>query len=225
MKICAASSSSPSTATCLGPTKRAWPTIDANVRLLAQPLLDALVRDLDDRVLPRLDRLHVDPDRPFDHHPELRGAARDVGGAGARDQGLGRDAAVVDAGAAEALALDDRDPLAGRGETVGERRTGLAGADDDGIETTRHVLSPAHFSRSAPRRAARDAGPAFLSGASRLRGSARRKWSISRSCAQRSLVTVAGRRFSPPRRASRSSCSTSATLLTGSEVNHIAAVA
>jgi hypothetical protein len=42
---------------------------------------------------------------------------------------------------------------------------------------------------------------------------------------ERSLVTAAGTRFSQPRHRLRSSCSTSATLLTGSEVNHIAAVA
>ena len=85
--------------------------VDGDAGVLAQALLDALVRDPHDRVLARLDRLHVDPDRPFDHDAEVGGAARDVGRAGARDQRLGRDAAVVDAGAAEALALDDRRPV------------------------------------------------------------------------------------------------------------------
>jgi hypothetical protein len=53
---------------------------------------------------------------------------------GARDQGLGRHAAGVDAGAAEQLALDQRDPHAGGGQAADQRRPGLAGADDDGVE-------------------------------------------------------------------------------------------
>ena len=100
--------------------------VDGDAVGLAQPFLDSLVGDLDDRVLARLDRLHVDPDRALDDDAEVRGPARDVRGAGARDQGLGRDAAVVDAGAAEALALDDRDAPAGLRQAVrqGPARTG-----------------------------------------------------------------------------------------------------
>ena len=62
------------------------------------------------------------------------GAARHMGGVGVGDEGLGGDAAGVDAGSAEELALDDGDLFAGFGEASGERGTGLAGADDDGVE-------------------------------------------------------------------------------------------
>ncbi len=70
--------------------------------------------------------------------PKSRGAPREVGGIGAGDQGLGRRAAGVDAGAADELALDQRDLLPGGGEAAGHRRPGLAGADHDGVEAAVH---------------------------------------------------------------------------------------
>ena len=128
-----------------------------DARVLAQALLDALVGDPDDRVLPRFDRLHVDLDLALDHHPELGRPARHVRRPGARDQGLGRDAAVVDAGAAEALALDDRDLAALPDEAAGQRRPRLSGADDDRIIACGHcpsLLAP--HRPSPPRPAAAD---------------------------------------------------------------------
>ena len=73
-------------------------------------------------------------DRPPSDDAEIGGAARQVGGIGAGDQRLGRDAAGVDAGAAEELALDERDGHARGGQPAGQRRSGLAGADDDRVE-------------------------------------------------------------------------------------------
>ena len=55
-------------------------------------------------------------------------------GIGACHQGLGRRAAVVDAGAAETLALGDCDFHAGRRQTPRQKWSRLAGADDDHIE-------------------------------------------------------------------------------------------
>ena len=75
----------------------------------------------------------IDADRPG-ADPVVGGAARQMRGIGARDQGLGRRAADIDAGSAEQLALDDRDRLARRREPAGHRRAGLAGPDDDRVE-------------------------------------------------------------------------------------------
>ena len=50
------------------------------------------------------------------------------------DQGLGRHAADVDAGAAEGAALDDGGAQAFLGAARRQCRAGLAGTDDDGIE-------------------------------------------------------------------------------------------
>src|SRR3546814_10711253 len=52
----------------------------------------------------------------------------------AGDQGLGRHAAGVDAGAAEPLAFDQRDRAARLRQPPGQRRTGLPGTDDDRVE-------------------------------------------------------------------------------------------
>ncbi len=108
-----------------------------------QPFLDALGRAFDEGVLARLDLLHVDAHRAVDDDAEVGGAPRHVSGAGAGDEGLGRGAAGVDAGPAEALALDDGDGHAGAGQSGGEKRAGLPGADDDRVERLRHGSSVA----------------------------------------------------------------------------------
>ena len=64
----------------------------------------------------------VHRDGAVDGDAKLGRAPRHVGGAGARHQRLGRNAAVVDAGAAKALALDDRDFHAGARQARRERR-------------------------------------------------------------------------------------------------------
>ena len=71
---------------------------------------------------------------PLEDDAVVGGAPGEVRGVGAGDERLGRHAAGVDAGAAEQLALDEGDFHAGAGQPAGERRTGLAGADDDGVE-------------------------------------------------------------------------------------------
>jgi hypothetical protein len=65
-----------------------------DVRRILEPVRHAAVRLRDDLVLPRLDARHVDADRTLDHDAEVACAARDVRGAGARDQRLRRDATV-----------------------------------------------------------------------------------------------------------------------------------
>jgi hypothetical protein len=65
-----------------------------------------------------------------------------MGNIGARDQSLGRNAAGVDAGATEVLALDDRDAQALLRKASGERWAGLAGPDDDCVKMIRHRLNP-----------------------------------------------------------------------------------
>src|SRR3546814_6876722 len=77
---------------------------------------------------------HVDADFAFEQHSEIGRAARDMRGPRAGDQGLGRHAAGVDAGAAEQLAFDQRDRAARLRQPPGQRRTGLPGTDDDRVE-------------------------------------------------------------------------------------------
>jgi hypothetical protein len=65
-------------------------------------LLDALARAFGDLVLSGLDRKHVDADDTVEIHAEIGGVAGEVRRIRARDQRLGRNAAGVDAGAANA---------------------------------------------------------------------------------------------------------------------------
>ena len=55
----------------------------------------------------RFDPPHVDADIAPDRHTVLGGAPRSPGSIGARDQGLGRGAAGIDASAADEMALND----------------------------------------------------------------------------------------------------------------------
>ncbi len=82
--------------------------VDIDVRVLTEAAFRALLRWPLYRVLTRLHLLHVDLDIA-DVDAELRGAASHVGHAGAGHQGLGGDAASVDAGPAKQAALDDGD--------------------------------------------------------------------------------------------------------------------
>ena len=104
------------------------------------------------RVLARLDPFHIDRDPAGDRDPVFGGMAREVGGIGARHQGLGRGAAGIDAGAADQVAFDDRHLHAGAGETERQRRPGLAGADDDRVVVGHRCSRPAQPS-GRPRRA------------------------------------------------------------------------
>ena len=70
------------------------------------------------------------PSRPT---PNSAGSARHMGRVGAGDQCLCRNAAGIDAGAAERAAFDDRDGHARSRQPPRQRRSGLPGADDDGI--------------------------------------------------------------------------------------------
>src|SRR5258707_10544630 len=113
---------------------------DGGVLHVAQIGLEAVAGFEDDLVFARLDGLHVDGD--FARYCDAVG----VGGAGllrdvgAGDESLGGRAAGVDAGAAEELALDERDAAAGLREASGEGWAGLTGADDDGIEGRGHLI-------------------------------------------------------------------------------------
>ena len=155
MKISGASSSRSLTRIVRGLSKRPWPSISVTLGALPEPVRHAAIRLRDDLVLARLDAGHVDADRTVDHDAEVVAAARDVRGAGARDQRLGRNAADIHTGAADALALEDRRLAAGGGEPHGQRRAGLAGADDDRVEAFGHASSPR--ARAVPRSCYADA--------------------------------------------------------------------
>ena len=86
----------------------------------------------DDIAFPLTDLLHVDGD--WTRQDAVVGAAPgEIGNAGASNHGLGRRTALVDAGAADMLALDERGAAAGARESCGEGAPGLPGADDDGV--------------------------------------------------------------------------------------------
>src|SRR5262249_31350745 len=108
------------------------------IRSLAEPAFDALRRLGDDFVLARLHLRHLDANRAVDRHARGRGAACNPGRAGAGDKGLGRNAADVDASAAETIALDDRRLVTRAREADRQRGPGLAGADDDRVEAFGH---------------------------------------------------------------------------------------
>jgi hypothetical protein len=106
---------------------------EREVRGSRDPIRERLDRLADDAVLARRHFLHVDAHRPAEMDAALGRAPHDVRGAGARDERLGRDAGVVDAGASEVLALDQRGAHSRLGEAHGEERAGLAGADHDRV--------------------------------------------------------------------------------------------
>src|SRR5262245_15436409 len=96
------------------------------------PAAEPVVRLFHHAVLARLDRAHVDFD-PARGEPVLGAAARHVHRARARDQRLGGNAADVDAGPADQLALDQRgaQPLAVQPRA--KRGPGLTRADHDRV--------------------------------------------------------------------------------------------
>jgi hypothetical protein len=63
-------------------------------------------------------------------------------------QRLGRDAPVVDAGPADQFALDYRDPLPDGCQSTCEWWAGLAGTDDDRVETLCHLTAVSRYSVS-----------------------------------------------------------------------------
>ena len=104
---------------------------------VVEPGLDALAVVAHDLVLARFDRGHLDTD--FACADTVFGrTTRGVGGVRTGDQGLGGNAAVVDARAADELALDHRHRLACLGQSARQGRPGLAGADDDRVEFICH---------------------------------------------------------------------------------------
>ncbi|CBJ35683.1 hypothethical protein (plasmid) [Ralstonia solanacearum PSI07] len=112
--------------------------IDHAVLQAADPLLHAMAGAPRNLVLARLHPLHVDRDRPADRHAVRVGPSGQVGRIGTGDQRLGGNAAGVHARAAESRPLDDGHPHARAGQPRGQRRAGLPGADDDGVEALRH---------------------------------------------------------------------------------------
>jgi hypothetical protein len=99
-----------------------------------QRALHGVARGRDDRILARLHGFRVHRNRPPDDDTVVRMAPRGMRRIGARDQRLGGGAAIVHAGAAEVRALDHRNLAAGRDQPPRQRRPGLAGADDNGVE-------------------------------------------------------------------------------------------
>ena len=122
------------TATSCGEMKRAWLLIDRCGFQPLHPALDAVSRSPGDRIFAGLDGLHVDRDLARHSHAVVAGAPRDFRRIGACDQRLCRDASGIDAGSAEGSALDHGNLHPGIDQARSQRRSGLSGADDDGVE-------------------------------------------------------------------------------------------
>ncbi len=104
----------------------------------AEPAFDGGARGGGDSIFAGLDGFHIHLDGAGQFKAEELGAAGFTHGVSGGDECLGWDAAGVDTGPAEELALDHGDSEAGFGKTSGERRAGLTGPDDDGIEVIWH---------------------------------------------------------------------------------------
>jgi hypothetical protein len=120
-------------------------TINGGVGKSAHPTLHRLHRAAGNFVLARFHFFHIDVDGSADFDPVLPRAPRQLRRVGACHQRLGRDAARVDAGAAEKLALDDRHFHPCSREACRQRRSSLARADHDRVESHRHNLASSRF--------------------------------------------------------------------------------
>ena len=109
-------------------------------RSLPQPLLHPRPPALDDVPLALPHRCQVDMDRSGPHAVVVRPPG-EISHPGAGGHGLGGSAPLVIAGTSHMPALDERHPPAGSGEVAGERYSGLAGPDDDGV-VPMHGTSP-----------------------------------------------------------------------------------
>ena len=134
MKICGAVSTRLPTLTSVGETKLPSPLMYSSVLRLPSQSVRLLTEAPTTLSLRALTAFMSTVTGPLTHDAELGGVAGRPGGAGAGHQRLGGRAAIVDAGAAQMLALDQRDLLAGAGQPRREERPGLAGTDDDGVE-------------------------------------------------------------------------------------------
>jgi len=114
--------------------------INRTVFKSAHPVFHALVRAAGNLIFACFHPFHVDVDLSADGDAILAGALRQVRSVGARHQRLGRDAAGVNAGAAEVLALDDCHFHAGGRKPRCKRRPRLARANDDRVETYVHKI-------------------------------------------------------------------------------------
>jgi hypothetical protein len=119
--------------------KAGVPPVEGDVLHPLEPLGDSPVRLAGHLLHPRLDPGHVDLNGSFDPHAEVRGPARHIRGPRTGHERLGRDAADVDAGAPDLLALDHGHLEALAIHPVRERRPRLSGADHERVEAGDHV--------------------------------------------------------------------------------------
>jgi hypothetical protein len=105
-----------------------------------QPFLDAITRPPGHMILSGLDSLHIDGDFARDLYAEVCRAASHVRGIGAGHQRFGRCATGIDAGTAKELALNHRYSSSRAGQTICQRRSCLAGSDDDGIVASHWII-------------------------------------------------------------------------------------
>jgi hypothetical protein len=99
--------------------------------------------------VPHVSQIHLhSPGGIAPAHAVVVGPARQVRNAGAGDDGLGWGAPLVDAGAADVLPFDERQPASGARERAGERATALPRADHH--QVVRRALASPSVGRSGP---------------------------------------------------------------------------
>src|SRR5690606_24993486 len=134
--------------------ERAAAVVDADLVLLHEPR-DTARQAVRDASRARDDALHVELPARVVEAEVLRLIAQHVRDLGAAQQRLGRDAAPVEADAAQVLALDDRGREAELGGADRRDVAARAAADDEDVERcVGHVLRSSTIPTATARRAA-----------------------------------------------------------------------
>src|SRR5580698_2301177 len=122
----------------LGGLEAALTLVHGAVCHTSQPALDAGSRLPRNRVLPRLDELHIDTHRAIVDYSVLGRAANHVGRIRTCDHRLGGCAAGVDTRAAEQFALNDRNFHSRPCQALRQEGPSLTGSDDNRVEGLGH---------------------------------------------------------------------------------------
>ena len=108
----------------------------------SQPFLDALVRPSGNFILARFDAFHINAHIAIANKTILGAAASNMRCVRAGDECLCRDTSRIHTCAAKLVAFDNGDSHARGRKPRRQRRTCLAGSDDDCIEIPRHEAPP-----------------------------------------------------------------------------------
>ncbi len=109
----------------------------------SKPLLHTPVRPPRYFIFTSFDALHVDAHIAVDHKTVFRASASDMGCVGTRNERFCGNTPGIHARSTKLVPFDDRDPHSCRGKPRCQRRTSLAGTDDNGVKVSAHNASAA----------------------------------------------------------------------------------